>query len=87
MKNKAAQQLGRLGGSVTSEAKAIAARANGAKGGRPATPYTLESITGEVVSKHKSLEAAYVAQTRKGLIGVSTIKCNGTPVKSVFTGI
>lgn len=33
--NKAAQQLGRRGGRATSEAKAAAARANGAKGGRP----------------------------------------------------
>lgn len=33
--NKAAQQLGRLGGKKTSEAKAAAAKANGAKGGRP----------------------------------------------------
>ena len=35
MKNKAAQQLGRLGGLKTSEAKAAAAKANGNKGGRP----------------------------------------------------
>lgn len=35
MKNKAAQQLGRLGGKVTSEAKAAAVRENGKKGGRP----------------------------------------------------
>ena len=34
-KNKAAQQLGRLGGRVTSEAKAKAAKENGKKGGRP----------------------------------------------------
>ena len=34
-KNKAAQQLGRLGGLKTSEAKATAAKANGKKGGRP----------------------------------------------------
>jgi hypothetical protein len=33
--NNAAQQLGRLGGRKTSEAKAAAAKANGAKGGRP----------------------------------------------------
>lgn len=33
--NKHAQQLGRLGGKETSEAKAAAAKANGAKGGRP----------------------------------------------------
>lgn len=33
--NKAAQKLGRLGGRKTSEAKTAAAKANGAKGGRP----------------------------------------------------
>jgi hypothetical protein len=35
MKHKAVQQLGRLGGKVTSEAKAVAVRENGKKGGRP----------------------------------------------------
>ena len=35
MRNKAAQALGRLGGKKTSEAKSAAAKANGAKGGRP----------------------------------------------------
>jgi hypothetical protein len=35
MKNKAAQQLGRLGGKVSSQAKADAVRENGKKGGRP----------------------------------------------------
>ena len=35
MKNKAAQQLGRLGGKVKSEAKSQSARENGKKGGRP----------------------------------------------------
>ena len=34
-KNPAAVALGRRGGSVTSDAKAAAVRANGAKGGRP----------------------------------------------------
>ena len=33
--NKAAQQLGRLGGLAKSKAKADAARENGKKGGRP----------------------------------------------------
>lgn len=33
--NKAAQQLGKLGGQVKSEAKTKAARLNGKKGGRP----------------------------------------------------
>ena len=40
MKNKAAQQLGRLGGKATSEAKAAAVRENGKKGGRPPKPAT-----------------------------------------------
>jgi hypothetical protein len=35
MKNKAAVQLGKLGGKVKSEAKAKTARENGKKGGRP----------------------------------------------------
>lgn len=39
MKNTAAQSLGRLGGSKTSEAKTIAARANATKGGKPAHMY------------------------------------------------
>lgn len=34
-KNKAAVALGRKGGAVSSDAKAAAARLNGAKGGRP----------------------------------------------------
>jgi hypothetical protein len=34
-KETVSRELGRIGGSVTSKAKAIAARANGAKGGRP----------------------------------------------------
>lgn len=33
--NKAAQQLGRLGGKAKSAKKAASSRANGAKGGRP----------------------------------------------------
>lgn len=35
MKNKHAQQLGKLGGKVKSEAKVKAAKENGKKGGRP----------------------------------------------------
>jgi hypothetical protein len=35
MKNKAAQQLGKLGGLAKSKAKSEAAKANGKKGGRP----------------------------------------------------
>lgn len=36
-KNRAAVALGRLGGRVKSEAKAVAARRNGRRGGRPRT--------------------------------------------------
>lgn len=35
MKNKHAQALGKVGGKVTSDAKAKASRENGKKGGRP----------------------------------------------------
>jgi hypothetical protein len=38
--NKAAQQLGKLGGSVKSQAKARAARNNGKLGGRPKRAFT-----------------------------------------------
>lgn len=37
-KNPAAVALGRKGGKATSDAKTTAARANGAKGGRPKKP-------------------------------------------------
>jgi len=44
MKNKAAQSLGRRGGQTKTDAKAAAARANGAKGGRPVTRLRLRRI-------------------------------------------
>ena len=56
MKNKAAQQLGRLGGKVSSEAKAQAARANGAKGGRVGM-YSVDS-DGDTVDHSLSKAAA-----------------------------
>lgn len=58
--NKAAQQLGRLGGRKTSEAKAAAAKANGAKGGRPRknpkaeTPSEPANAGGEATAPQKS---------------------------------
>lgn len=42
-KNPAAVALGRLGGAVTSEAKAAAARMNGQNGGRPSSPTSIRS--------------------------------------------
>lgn len=51
MKNKAAQELGKLGGSVKSEKKAAAVRENGKKGGRPkASPFI---APGEINYKKK----------------------------------
>ncbi len=47
MKNKAAAALGRLGGKVTSEAKASAARANGKKGGRPTKELVADAMSGK----------------------------------------
>jgi len=45
--NKAAQQLGKLGGKVKSEAKTKTAQENGKKGGRPKKDRVLE-----VTQKH-----------------------------------
>jgi hypothetical protein len=45
MKNKAAASLGRLGGKVTSEAKATAARTNGKKGGRPTKELVADALS------------------------------------------
>jgi len=47
MKNKAAASFGRLGGKVTSEAKATAARANGKKGGRPTKQLVEDALSGK----------------------------------------
>ena len=47
MKNPAAQQLGKLGGSVKSDAKTTAARENGKKGGRPTEKKTYWILSGE----------------------------------------
>lgn len=47
MKNKTAQELGRMGGKVKSVAKANAARANGKKGGRPTAMLIADALSGE----------------------------------------
>jgi hypothetical protein len=66
MKNKAAQQLGRLGGKVTSEAKAAAVRENGKKGGRPpGLCVGNKFFPRTVVSLYKS-EGEWCVETYKG---------------------
>jgi len=52
-KNRGAVALGRRGGSVVSDAKSAAARANGAKGGRPkrVTVNTLQDTPDETKTK------------------------------------
>lgn len=54
-KNPAAVALGRRGGSVRSEAKAAAARANGARGGRPAKT-TIEQAADESATRRRASE-------------------------------
>lgn len=49
-KNKAAVELGKLGGSAKTDAKAAAARANGASGGRP-TRFDLDEDCRELLSQ------------------------------------
>ena len=51
-KNPAAVALGRKGGSVTSRAKAEAARANGSKGGRPRKVRRPTPRPSVVIEKH-----------------------------------
>ena len=67
MKNKAAQSLGRLGGSKTSPAKADAARANGAKGGRPPFGGAADRATAAAADPaHKDSVSAYHATGETG---------------------
>jgi hypothetical protein len=44
-KNKAAQELGKLGGAKKSKAKAKSCRANGKLGGRPAYVHKIKRVT------------------------------------------
>jgi hypothetical protein len=69
MKNKAAQQLGRLGGKAKTEAKASAARANGAAGGRPGMYSVLiRREWGEDEYQADSLSKSAAADMAKGLV-------------------
>lgn len=66
MKNKAAQQLGRLGGKATSEAKTAAARKNAKKGGRPPG---LGVGTRPIVMLHRADGTWWLARWKHGIIG------------------
>jgi len=76
VRSSAAALLGRKGGSVRSEAKAAAVRANGRRGGRPGRVHiaviqpTLSvgepgwEDSGTVISRHRTVEAAQAAIDR-----------------------
>lgn len=58
----AAAVLGKLGGSVKSEAKAISSRENGKRGGRPRMAYQIvDGFNGHRSSGHRTLKAAGAA--------------------------
>lgn len=89
-KNPAAVALGRKGGKATTEAKAEAAQANGAKGGRPTEYRYLVLRTafhgGGLVSRHRTRPAAEKAaaaraskECRCGCVGVWDRKEQGLP--------
>lgn len=66
MKNKAAQQLGRLGGMVTSEAKSAAVAVNGRKGGRPASrPLIYEAFERYSGSREYTNKAAAIRAAKR----------------------
>lgn len=74
MKNQAAVKLGRLGGKVTSEAKAAAVRENGKKGGRPASLQVLARLAYATHlcswnNVHAEMKAAVTGLCRRGLMG------------------
>jgi hypothetical protein len=64
MKNKAAQQLGRLGGKSKTEAKTSAARTNGAAGGRPGMYSVMQD--GDMV--HHSISATQARNEALALV-------------------
>lgn len=60
MKNKAAQQLGRLGGKSTSKVKTAAVRENGKLGGRPR-----EDASGETAEMRRTRERVQYWEDRR----------------------
>lgn len=71
MKNPAAVALGRKGGKATSDAKAAASKANGAKGGRP--PKKLKRASAREQDGEEKAEAKMIF----------IFPCHGEPSKSI----
>lgn len=73
MKNKAAQQIGRLGGKAKTKAKTSAARANGAAGGRPLSPQVVARLEwvshlASWLNVHDEMKPIVVGLMRRGLV-------------------
>jgi hypothetical protein len=80
IKNPAAVELGRIGGSATSEAKKKAARENAKKGGRPKHQYSIIDAPGyhgdilRCYSSHATLSAAKKARGRSKSVAIIEVE-------------
>ena len=82
----AAALLGKLGGSVRSEAKAASSRENGKRGGRPRARPTLHDYeTGEVIRRATAaeLKASKEAAFRDGGAGVISLNLSEAVIRKV----
>lgn len=67
--SRAAAALGRRGGRARSEAKAAAARANGARGGRPVKTITVGAGGGRTIEIHAdAVWIGYTVQSKVALV-------------------